>query len=281
MGLLGAHVSVSGGLDKSIARGEELECDAIQIFSKNQRQWMASPLSEESITIFKKSYGESKIQQIIIHDSYLINLCNPDDERLKKSRDAFLDEMIRADLISVPYLVFHPGSHLNTSEEEGTRRIAESLNIVLKKQDKGKVKLLLETTAGQGDHVGYLFEQLAAIIAMVDNKDRIGICFDTAHAFAAGYDIRTATEYNNTFRIFDSIVGLDRIQVFHLNDSKSELGSRVDRHEQIGKGKIGLNAFRFLINDSRFREIPMILETPEGEKYYKTNLNLLRSLIES
>lgn len=279
MGLLGAHVSISGGVEKSFSRGEELGCDTIQIFSKNQRQWKVSPLSEESLEAFQEAFQKSQIQQVVIHDSYLINLASPDHDGLKKSRDAFLDEMVRADQLSVPYLVFHPGSHMKTGEEEGIHRIAESLNWVLDNHSEGKVCLLLETTAGQGDHLGYRFEQLEKIISLVDAKVRIGVCYDTAHSFEAGYDIRTKKEYEQTFFHFDNVVGLDRIEVFHLNDSKSDLGSRIDRHEQIGLGMLGLDAFRFLVNDIRFRNHPMILETPEGEVYYKKNLELLRSLI--
>ena len=281
MGLLGAHVSIAGGIENAIERGEELGCEAVQIFSKNQRQWRVDALTQKSVNAFRNARQDSQIQQVVIHDSYLINLASPDTETLKKSREAFLDEMMRADKLGVEYLVFHPGSHMKTSDDAGLQRIAESLNIVLEKQPDGQVELLLETTAGQGDHLGYCFEQLAEIISFVVKKEKIGICYDTAHAFAAGYDIRTETTYEKTFSEFHGILGLDRLCVFHLNDSKSGLGSRTDRHEHIGQGQMGLEPFRFLVNDSRFQRMPMILETPGPEVCFQKNLELLRSLIHS
>jgi deoxyribonuclease-4 len=278
MGHLGAHVSISGSIEKSIDRGVELGCNAIQIFSKNQRQWKAPPLSDESIQAFQNALQNSQIHQVVIHDSYLINLASPNSEALKKSRDSFLEEMKRADQLGVPYLVFHPGSHMNTDEKSGLKRIAESLNEVLTRQPEGNVQLLLETTAGQGDHLGYRFEQLAEIVSLVEMRDRMSVCYDTAHAFAAGYDTRTESTYEKTFNEFDQTIGLDRLKVFHLNDSKNDLGSRIDRHENIGKGFLGVESFRLLINDDRFNDCPMILETPKGELFYQENLELLRSL---
>jgi len=279
MGLLGAHVSISGGVEKSPLRGEELGCDAIQIFSKNQRQWKSFPISDDTANAFQEALKNSRVRQVVIHDSYLINLASPNPESLQKSWDAFLDEMDRADRLGVPYLVFHPGSHMKKGEEAGIHQIAESLNFVLDQQPDGKVMLLLETTAGQGDHLGYSFEQLAEIISLVEKKERIGICYDTAHTFEAGYDIRTEKTYQETFAKFDKILGLDLLKVFHINDSKTDLGSRVDRHENIGKGYLGVAPFRFLVNDQRFQSHPMILETPGGDQFYKENLRLLRSLI--
>ena len=279
MGLLGAHVSISGGIEKSPLRGEELGCDAIQIFSKNQRQWKSPPISENTANAFQEALKNSRVKQVVIHDSYLINLASPNLESLKKSQEAFLDEMNRADRLGVPYLVFHPGSHMKSGEEAGIRQIAESLNLVLDQQPNGKVMLLLETTAGQGDHLGYSFEQLAEIVSLVEKKERIGICYDTAHTFEAGYDIRTEETYQETFVKFDKILGLNRLKVFHINDSKTDLGSRVDRHENIGKGYLGVESFRFLVNDRRFQNHPMILETPGGDRFYKENLEVLRSLI--
>ena len=278
MGLLGAHVSIGGGLEWCFQRGEELKCEVIQIFSKNQRQWKVLPISKETCRIFQEKYEQSSIQQIIIHGSYLINLASPDQEGLMKSREAFVEEINRADLLGVSYLVFHPGSHKGTGEREGILRISESLNRILEKVLSTKVQLLLETTSGQGSHIGYRFEQLETIISQVDQKDRLGVCFDTAHVFAAGYDLRDSETYNATFRQFDEIIGLTRLKVFHLNDSKSDPGSRLDRHEHIGKGLLGLETFRLLINDIRFEKHPMVLETPCGMDYNKVNLKLLRSL---
>ncbi len=279
MGLLGAHVSISGGVEKSPLRGEELGCDSIQIFSKNQRQWKSPPISDDTANAFQEALKNSRVRQVVIHDSYLINLASPNPESLKKSQEAFLDEMDRADKLGVPYLVFHPGSHMKSGEKAGIRQIAESLNSILRRQLDGKVMLLLETTAGQGDHIGYSFEQLAEIISLIDKKERIGICYDTAHTFEAGYDIRTEETYQQTFEKFDRVLGLNLLRVFHINDSKTDLGSRVDRHENIGRGYLGVEPFRFLVNDQRFQNHPMILETPGGDQFYKENLELLRSLI--
>lgn len=279
MGLLGAHVSIGGGLEKSIERGEELGCESIQIFSKNQRQWKSAPLSKESAMKFQKDLQNSDIQSAVIHDSYLINLASPEPDMLTKSREAFLDEMVRADQLDIPFLVFHPGSHMKKGEEAGLQRIAESLEYVLSKQPDGHVQLLLETTSGQGDHLGYCFEHLAKIISLVSRKDRLGVCYDTSHTFESGYDIRTENTYEETFKQFDQIIGIDRLKVFHLNDSKTDLGSRVDRHENIGKGFLGLDPFRFLVNDRQFIDHPMILETPGGDVFYKENLELLRSFM--
>ena len=280
MGLLGAHVSIGGGVENAPARGMELGCETIQIFSKNQRRWKSVPLSDEAVREFHRAVDDCEIRKVVVHDSYLINLAHPDPDALKKSLDAFSYEMRRADSLGIPYLVFHPGSHLKTTEAEGIQRIAESLNTVLTNLPENHVMLLLETTAGQGNHLGYRFEQLAEIISLTEQKERVGVCYDTAHSFAAGYDLRTKKTYEQTFKEFDGIVGLNKLKVFHLNDSKGDLGSRIDRHENIGKGFLGMESFRFLVNDSRFREHPMILETPGGDKYYKENLNLLRSLMD-
>ena len=279
MGILGAHVSISGGIDKAPERGREIGCDSIQIFTRNQRQWRARPLSDDEIKDFKKNLVVYNIKVTVVHDSYLINLGSPDEVQYKKSFDTFLDEAIRAEVLGIPYLVFHPGAHRGFGEKYALKKIAESLNEIIAKTENSKLTFLIETTAGQGTNVGYRFEHIAEIIDLVDEKRRVGACFDTAHVFAAGYDIRTREAYEETLDQFNGIVGLDKLKVFHLNDSKKELGSRVDRHEHVGKGLIGLDAFRFLVNDKRFENLPMILETPGGGKEYKENLEVLRSLI--
>lgn len=276
--LLGAHVSISGGVFNAPARGEKIGCTAIQIFTKNQMQWKAKELTAIEIEKFKTELKKTTIKSIIAHDSYLINLGNPDKKMLEKSRTSFGIEMQRAEALEIPFLVFHPGSHLDVGEDKGLYTIAESLNVLLNQYQNFKLMLLLETTAGQGTNLGYKFEQLAEIINLVDQKERIGICFDTAHAFAAGYDIHTKEAYEKTFNEFDNILGLKKLKAFHLNDSKKELGSKVDRHEHIGKGFIGLDAFRVLMNDSRFENIPKVLETPGKEEDFKRNLDLLKSL---
>ena len=277
--LLGAHVSISGGVFNAPYRGEKLGCTAIQIFTKNQMQWKAKELSKNDIEKFKTELKKSTVKSVIAHNSYLINLGSPDRDNLEKSRASFETEMQRAEALGIPFLVFHPGSYLNGNEVQGLRTIAESINILLNKYHNFKLTLLLETTAGQGSNLGYRFEQLAEIINLVDQQDRVGICFDTAHAFAAGYDIRTKEAYEKTFATFDNILGLKKLKAFHLNDSKKEIGTKVDRHEHIGKGLIGLDAFRFLLNDPRIENIPKILETPGTEEDFKRNLDLLKSLI--
>lgn len=275
MGLLGAHVSIAGGVELAPERAYKLGCDSLQIFSKNQRQWVAKELPEESIKLFKEHLEKFKLKKPVIHDSYLINLASADPEGLKKSREAFIDEAKRAYLLGVPYLVFHPGS--NPDNETGIKLVAESLNMTISKVKD--VKLVIEITAGQGNAIGRRFEEIAKIIELVENKDRVGVCFDTAHAFESGYDIREEKSYYKTFEEFDKDIGLKYLMCFHLNDSKTPYGSNVDRHEHIGKGQIGLKAFELLANDERFKEHPMLLETPGAEEFYEENLKILRSLI--
>jgi len=277
LGLLGAHVSIAGGIEKAITRGEALGCESIQIFSKNQQQWHTAPIPQTSVDAFLERLQKSPIQSVVVHNAYLINMAHPNAEEQKRSREAFLDEITRADQLNAAYLVFHPGSHLQTDINQGIQRIADSLNWALD-QKPSSVKLLLETTSGQGSHIGSLFEELAEVIALVHQKDHMGICFDTAHSFAAGYEMNDE-KYHATFNLLDDIIGFEYLKVFHLNDSKKELGSKVDRHENIGKGKLGAEPFRLLVNDSRFSKHPMILETPGGDACFKRNLKLLRSFV--
>jgi len=279
MGLLGAHVSASGGVEKVIGRGEDLFCEAVQIFSKNQRQWKAPPLTEASVAAFKERWSGSTVKEVVIHDSYLINLAHPENDALEKSRSAMTEEVNRAHRLGVSYLVFHPGSHLNTGEKKGLKTIAQSIDFVLDNSDSEDIVLLLETTAGQGSNLGYTFEQLAEVIDESKYESKLGVCFDTAHTFEAGYDFRTPEGYKKVFDEFNRILGIDRLKVFHLNDSKTDLGTKVDRHENIGKGFIGIKLFELLVNDGRFSGIPMILETPGGEEKFRENLSFLRSLI--
>jgi len=279
MGLLGAHVSVSGGVEKAFERGEAIGCDAVQIFSKNQRQWKAPPLEEQTAEKFKTTRANSSVKEVVIHDSYLINLAHPEKEPLLKSINAMLDEIQRAEMLGVRYLVFHPGSHLGRGLKIGIDTIAGSLNYIFDHTDSENVILLLEITAGQGTNIGFRFEHLSEIMENVKQQNRLGVCFDTAHTFESGYDFRTQEGYTRVFDKFEDVIGLDRLKVFHLNDSKTDLASRVDRHENIGSGFIGLNAFDYLVNDKRFGSVPMILETPGGENKFKENLALLRSLV--
>ncbi len=278
--LLGAHTSIAGGVSTAIDRAEKLGFNAIQIFTKNNNRWFAKPLEEDEIVRFKNKWAASNIKFIVTHDSYLINLCAKDKTILEKSRKAFIDELERCELLGIPYLNFHPGAHGGQGEQEGLKIIADSINIAHSKTKGFKVSSMLELTAGQGTALGYNFEQIAEIIEMVEEKERMSVCIDTAHIFAAGYDIRSPKSYKKTMKEFDSIIGLDKLRCFHMNDSKKELGSRVDRHEHIGKGFIGLEGFKNIMNDRKISKIPKILETPKGKEQLEDieNLKILKSL---
>lgn len=279
--ILGAHISISGGFEKAPQRASGMGLKALQIFSKNQKRWQAEPLAEEQVRLFRdkmKGYG---ILSSAVHDSYLINLANADSKIRRKSLDAFLDEAERTDALGIPFLIFHPGSHVGAGESKGVGLVGKAISVTLEALSGLKVCLLIETTAGQGTSLGWRFEQIRDMIASAGGNRRIGVCYDTAHTFAAGYDIRDEESFHRTFEKFNSVIGLDRLKAFHLNDSKKEYGSRVDRHEHIGGGFIGKKAFCFLMNDARFRDVPAFLETPEGEKSYGKNLKTLRSCIKS
>ncbi|WP_064560072.1 deoxyribonuclease IV [Buttiauxella brennerae] len=262
MKFIGAHVSAAGGLENAAIRAHELEATAFALFTKNQRQWRAAPLTDEVISNFKRAcekyhYGPG---QILPHDSYLINLGHPVEEALEKSREAFIDEMERCMQLGLTLLNFHPGSHLmQIPEEECLVRIAQSINIALDKTEG--VTAVIENTAGQGSNLGFRFEHLAAIIDGVEDKSRVGVCIDTCHAFAAGYDLRTEANCEETFADFDRIVGFEYLRGMHLNDAKSAFGSRVDRHNSLGEGNIGHTPFAWIMRDNRFDGIPLILET--------------------
>ncbi|CAI0749984.1 deoxyribonuclease IV [Serratia quinivorans] len=262
MKFVGAHVSASGGVDQAVIRAHELEATAFALFTKNQRQWKAAPLPADVIDKFKSAcaqygYGPG---QILPHDSYLINLGHPVTEALEKSREAFLDEMQRCEQLGLTLLNFHPGSHLmQIDEDKCLARIAESINLVLDKTSG--VTAVIENTAGQGSNLGFKFEHLAAIIDGVEDKSRVGVCIDTCHAFAAGYDLRTEETCEQTFKELGEVVGFNYLRGMHLNDAKSEFGSRVDRHHSLGEGNIGKTVFSYIMRDSRFDNIPLILET--------------------
>ncbi|EMI8340553.1 deoxyribonuclease IV [Proteus mirabilis] len=262
MKFVGAHVSAAGGVDQAVLRAHEIKATAFALFTKNQRQWKAAPLSTESIDKFKKNceiYGYGPAQ-ILPHDSYLINLGHPEEEALEKSRAAFLDEMQRCEQLGIELLNFHPGSHLKKIDvDKCLQRIAESINITLDKTQN--VTAVIENTAGQGTNLGYRFEHLAAIIDGVEDKSRVGVCIDTCHTFAAGYDLRTVEDCEKIFAEFDNIVGFQYLKAMHLNDAKSELASRVDRHHSLGQGNIGKVPFTYIMQDIRFDGIPLILET--------------------
>ena len=280
--LLGAHMSIAGGVDKALLEGKKVDCDVIQIFTKSSRQWAAQPYSKEEIRNFLTNQKETGIVTVIAHDSYLLNLGSPDEGLRKRSVRGFIDEMERCETLSIPYLIAHPGAHVGSGEEEGIKAIGRSLDEIHKACPGFKARIALEITAGQGSNLGYRFEQIRSMIDATEESDRLRVCFDTEHAFAAGYDIRAKEGYEQTFGEFDEIIGIKLLAAFHLNDSKKEFHSRVDRHEHIGKGHIGVEAFRLLMNDQRFWGIPMCLETPKGPdlKEDVENLTLLRSLVE-
>ncbi len=273
-------MSISGGLHLAFERGVSVGCATIQIFTKNNNQWKAKPLTDEEILLYKSAQKKFKIKPVAAHTAYLINLCASNKNVLEKSRIAFTDELRRCEMLGIPYLIFHPGAHTGAGESEGIKKIIESLNLSHQETKNFKVKSVLETTAGQGSSIGYKFEQLREIIDGVDNSERMAVCLDTSHVFAAGYDIRNEIVYNKTMTEFNNIIGLKKLAVIHCNDSKKELGSRVDRHEHIGKGSIGKEAFRLIMQDDRLAKIPKILETPKGTelKEDKMNLAVLRKL---
>ena len=268
MKYIGAHVSAAGGVENAPENAMEIGATGFALFTKNQKQWNAKPLTDDNIREFKKrcdEYGFSP-NSIIPHDSYLINLGHPEKVKLQKSRDAFLDELRRCEQLGIGLLNFHPGSHLNQiSETECLKIIADSINWSLEKTHSAKA--VIENTAGQGTNMGYRFEHLAEIIGQVEQIDRVGVCIDTAHTFAAGYDISTEDGFTETFEMFDNIVGFDKLFAMHVNDSKKELGSRVDRHESLGVGFIGWKPFELIMKDVRFDGIPLILETPNPDRW--------------
>ena len=279
--LLGAHMSIAGGVDKAIERGMSLSCTTIQLFTKNSNQWKGKPVTGEEAGRFKALRKKSDIRQVIAHDSYLINLASGDPELREKSIDALISEMERCRILEIPYIIAHPGAHTGIGEDEGIKNIIISLDIICAETDGWGVDIALETTAGQGTNIGYGFEHLSRIISGVKHNHRIKTCIDTCHIFAAGYDIRTPEGYEKVIETFNRLVGLDRLVCIHLNDSKKGLGSRVDRHEHIGKGFIGKESFRLIINDRRFNNISRIIETPKGPdmREDKINLKFLRKLI--
>lgn len=268
MKYLGAHVSAAGGVQNAPLNAKAIGARAFALFTKNQRQWQAKPLDEETIKAFQSNLQQVGIapQFVLPHDSYLINLGHPESKALEKSRHAFVDEMQRCEQLGLELLNFHPGSHLNKiSEEQSLALVADSINLALE-QTRG-ITAVIENTAGQGSNLGYRFEHLAAIIERVSDKDRVGVCLDTCHTFTAGYDLRTAQSCDETFAQFDRIVGFEYLRGMHLNGSKPDLGERVDRHESLDKGKLGLEVFRYIMQDSRFDDIPMVLETPDSNRW--------------
>jgi deoxyribonuclease-4 len=278
---LGAHESIAGGVFNAILRGQQATCDTIQLFNKSNNQWKARPLSDDEIQKYFDIQEETGVDVACSHTSYLINLASPELALNKRSRESLAEEMRRCDVLKIPNLVLHPGSHVGSGVEMGTERIAQNINRLFDAMPDGRVKLCLETTAGQGSNIGSTFEELARIIDMIGDKVRMGVCLDTCHVFAAGYALAPRKDYLATIRSFDRIIGLNFLKVIHLNDSKKEFGSRRDRHEHIGKGHIGLEAFCNILNDRRLKRIPMVIETPKGDDLAEDieNLKTLRALI--
>ncbi len=281
--LLGSHMSTSGGVHTAVDRAISIGCTALQVFTKNNNQWSAKPLAEEDIENYKRKIAKATITPVMAHDSYLINLCAMNPDTLERSRTAFIDELTRCEQLGIQLLNFHPGAHGGAGEEEGIKKVVESLNIAHERTEGFKVLSVVETSAGQGTAVGYKFEHLEKIVNGVDKPHRMAVCVDTCHIFAAGYDIRTEEKYEATFEEFDSIIGLHRLAAFHYNDSKKEFGSHKDRHEHIGKGMIGVAGFSHLMNDHRFADIPKILETPKSKDLHEDveNMKVLMGLIKN
>ncbi len=296
MKFVGAHVSASGGVENAPLNAKAIGAKAFALFTKNQRQWVAKPLSEASIDAFKANLEASGIEpkHVLPHDSYLINLGHPEAEKLEKSREAFIDELVRCEQLGLDKLNFHPGSHLVKipkkdpaykeklleAELQCLDVIAESMNLAIEATKGSDVKLVIENTAGQGSNLGYRFEHLAHIIDKIEEKSRVGVCLDTCHTFTAGYDLRTKEAYDETMDAFGRIVGFEYLMGMHINDSKPKLGSRVDRHHSLGQGEIGWDAFRFIMNDPRMEDIPLILETID-ESIWDQEIRALYDLVEA
>ncbi len=279
--ILGAHTSIAEGLHLALERGVDLGCDMVQVFSKNQRQWKTKPLTPEILATWRSARRASPIRSVICHDSYLINLGHPEDEPWRRSVEAFTEELARCHALSIPLLVFHPGAHLGgLGEEACCDRVAAALNLAFSALPRNRTVACIENTAGQGSNIGYRFEHLARIIQGVRAKRRISTCFDTCHAFAAGYDLRGPKNYERLWQEYDRVVSLDRLACFHLNDAKRPLGSRVDRHANIGFGTLGKAPFRRLVNDPRFADLPAAVETPgEDNGGHAEDLKRLRKLV--
>lgn len=281
MPLFGAHMSIAGGLANAFERIDRVNGRALQIFTKNQRQWFAAPLTEEEIVDFNTARQDWGDLPIGAHDSYLINLANPENKAATRAVNAFSDEIRRCAQLDIPYLIMHPGSHLGAGIDSGLATLTANLDRAITKATSGTVTILLETTAGQGTGLGSRFEELAYVLEHSRYSEQLGVCLDTCHIFAAGYDIRSPQVYEKTIQDFDRVIGLERLKFFHINDSKKELGSHVDRHEHIGQGHVGLQGFKLLVNDPRFTYLPMVLETPKQKDLAEDikNLAVLKKLL--
>jgi len=281
MDLLGAHVSIAGGIFNAPERGVQTGCGVIQLFTQNSNQWKGKAVTDQDAALFKEKLAASGLREVVCHDIYLINLASAPGDVQDKSIAAFREEMERCARLGIQKIIMHPGSHNGDGEEVGIRRICEAFDLLFSLVPQFTGKVLLENTAGQGTNLGYRFEHLQAIIEGTSHRDRFGVCFDTCHAFAAGYQIADRDGYRRTFEEFEKTIGLSKLLAFHLNDSKKGLGCKVDRHEHIGAGALGLEPFRFILNDPNFAQVPKFIETPKEDGMDEQNLKLLRSLVES
>jgi deoxyribonuclease IV len=283
MPLFGAHMSIAGGCHNALLTAQTFECETVQLFTKNANQWNAKDLTEADVLTFKQTLSASTLRFPMAHDSYLINLASPDDQLFERSINAFVIEMQRAEQLGLAYLVTHPGAHVGSGEDAGLERVIAGLDEAHRRCPGFRMRVLLETTAGQGSCLGWRFEHLGRILKGVRESDRLGVCLDTCHVFAAGYELAPASNYKATMKEFDRLVGLDRLFACHLNDSVKPLGSRVDRHAHLGQGQLGIEAFQLLVNDRRLRDHPMVLETPKEETpeghMDARNLRILRDLV--
>lgn len=281
--LLGAHMSIAGGTPQALERAVQAGCNVLQIFVKNNTRWKGKTLSEPEVKQFRRAWSDLEIHSIVAHNSYLINLATPEEKLWQLSIAAFTDEMERCQRLGLSYLVAHPGAHVGAGEKKGIGRISCAIDRIHERTQGYSVQIALETTAGQGTSIGYRFEHLRDILGLCRHPEKVFICLDTCHIFAAGYDIRDEESYRRTMEKFDRVIGLDKLRVFHFNDSKRGLGSCIDRHEHIGKGKIGISGFGWILTDPSFSRVPKILETPKGKTHRedRRNLKLLRSLLES
>jgi deoxyribonuclease-4 len=278
---LGAHVPITGGVFKAPGNGTAIGADAIQIFTRNQMQWACRPIRDEEAAAFREALATSGIQRVLIHGSYLMNLASPNPEFLTRSRACLVTEIERAHQLGIPYVVLHPGAHMGQGEDEGLTAIARSLDHVLERTEGLPVMPLLEATAGQGSSLGHRFEHLAAVFDRVREPARVGVCLDTCHLYAAGYDLASPEGYASTMRAFGRIVGFDKLKAVHLNDSKREKGSRVDRHARAGEGMLGLDTFARIVNDRRLRGLPLVVETPGPVAEWKKEIARIRALVRS
>lgn len=278
---LGAHMSIAGGVELALLRGQSVGCEAIAMFTKNNNQWKAKKLTQQDADKFSAALIETGIKPVVAHSSYLINLSSPVAALWKKSTASMEDELARCELLGIPYLVVHPGSHKGKGVDYGLRRVAAAMDQIHGKHPNWRVMTLIEHTAGQGDHLCHLFEEIAQLRELIAEKKRVGVCLDSCHLLAAGYDIRKPETYADVFKKFSDLIGIEQVKAWHLNDSKTPLGSRVDRHDHIGKGKVGRAGFKNIMNDPRWNSLPGLLETPKGEdmKEDKVNLRALRRLI--